>query len=157
VLLAAGLVLVLGVGSFIAIVATASNEVSKALDSISSNVSTSSAAADPGTSDGSGDQDNPVVITEGRAFDVRDFAYAKGWMIQDSDFGMGIKNLKVTNNRADTDSAVIDVKFWKGAEVLATISCTSDPIMVGTTVPLMCFSGDNLPKGYDKITVNDIF
>lgn len=157
VLLGIGLVLVLGVGSCIAIVATAGNEVSKAMNSVSNELGTSGTNVDPGTSDGSGDQDNPVVIKEGQAFDVRDFAYAKGWKIEDSDFGLGINNLKVTNNRTDKDSALVDIKFWKGTEVLATISCTSDPIFTGTTVTLNCFSGDSLPKSYDKITINDTF
>ncbi len=157
VLLAVGLVLVLGFGSCIAIVATAGNEVSKALDSVSTDLGTSAPDSTPGTSDGSGDQDNPVVINEGKAFDVREFAYAKGWKIDNSDFGLSIKNLKVTNNRADKDAALVDIKFWKGTEVLATVSCTSDQIFTGTTVTLTCFSGDSLPKGYDKITINDTF
>ena len=41
--------------------------------------------------------------------------------------------------------------------MLALSDCTSEPIDPGTTVTLTCFSGDKLPKSYDRITINDSF
>jgi hypothetical protein len=172
VLLGLGLVLVLTVGSCIAFLSAVGNETSEALQSVEDSLETTSPDAPesdapeaaptdtPGadaTSDGSGDQDNPVEVKEGAAFDIRGFSYAKGWKFDDSGFGVGIESLKVTNNRGEKDSALIDVKLWKGSEVLADVMCTSDPIFPDTTVTLNCISGDDLPKDYDKITVNDTF
>jgi hypothetical protein len=104
-----------------------------------------------------GNETNPVTIVEGKAFDVREFAYAAGWKVTSNDFGMEVKNLKVTNNRDDRDGAIVEIKFMKGSEVLASIDCTSDQIIPGQTVTLSCFSGDKKPKGFDRITINDTF
>ena len=72
-------------------------------------------------------------------------------------FGLDITNLKVTNNRDDKDSAIVEIKFWKGSEVLASADCTTSPIAPGTTARVTCISGDKLPKSYEKITINDTF
>ena len=104
-----------------------------------------------------GNETNPVTIAEGKAFDVRKFAYSAGWKVISSDFGMEVKNLKVTNNRDDRDGAIVEIKYMKGSEVLASIDCTSDQILPGQTVTLNCFSGDKKPKGFDRITINDTF
>lgn len=104
-----------------------------------------------------GNETNPVTIVEGKAFDVRKFSYAAGWKVISNDFGMEVKNLKVTNNRDDRDGAIVEIKYMKGSEVLASIDCTSDQILPGQTVTLNCFSGDKKPKGFDRITINDTF
>ena len=104
-----------------------------------------------------GNETNPVTIAEGKAFDVRKFAYSGGWKVISNDFGMEVKNLKVTNNRDDRDGAIVEIKYMKGSEVLASIDCTSDQILPGQTVTLSCFSGDKKPKGFDRITINDTF
>jgi hypothetical protein len=44
-----------------------------------------------------------VTIVEGKAFDIRKLAFVACWTITSSDFGMELKNLKVTNNRHDRD------------------------------------------------------
>lgn len=104
-----------------------------------------------------GNEANPVTIVEGKAFDIRKFSYAAGWRITSNDFGMEVENLKVTNNRDDRDGAIVEIKFMKGSEVLASVDCTSDQIIPGQTVTLSCLSGDKKPKGYDRITINDMF
>jgi hypothetical protein len=164
ILLGLGLFFVLGVGSCIALVATAGNEVSQSLESVANELETAAPTAEaggteetPAGSDNSGDENNPVEIQEGKAFDVRGFSYAAGWKVTGSDFGMNVEGLKVTNNRDDKDSAIVDIRFWKGTEVLASASCTSDPILTGTTVTLNCFSGDQKPSDFDKITISDTF
>ncbi len=156
VLLGIGLVMVLIVGSCVAMVASAGNEVSKALESASTELEGTDTGTTTGT-DGSGDENNPVEITEGAAFDVRDFSYAAGWKVTDSGFGMEIEGLKVTNNRGEKDSAIVDIKFWKGTEVLSDVTCSSDPVLPGTTVTLTCLSADDKPTSFDKITISDTF
>ena len=104
-----------------------------------------------------GNETNPVIIVEGKAFDVRKFSYAAGWKVTSSDFGMELKNLKVTNNRGDRDGAFVQIKYMKGSEVLATIDCNSDQILPGQTVTLSCFGTESKPAGFDRITINDTF
>ncbi|WP_040883391.1 hypothetical protein [Janibacter sp. HTCC2649] len=104
-----------------------------------------------------GNEANPVTIVEGKAFDIRKLAYAAGWKVTSSDFGMELKNLKVTNNRDDRDGPFVEIKFMKGSEVLASIDCTSDQILPGQTATLNCFGTEPKPKGYDRITINDTF
>ncbi|KGN36336.1 hypothetical protein [Knoellia subterranea] len=111
-------------------------------------------AVDP---DDAGNEANPVTIVEGKAFDIRKFAYAAGWKVTSNDFGMELKNLKVTNNRGERDGALVQIKYMKGSEVLATIDCTSDQILPGQTVTLNCFGTEKKPSGYDRITINDTF
>ena len=134
---------ILGIAACTAMLAGGANEVAKSIETN---------ANKPG-----GDA-NPLTITPGNAFEVDGFNYAQGWRIQDSAIDtVEVTGLKVTNNRADQDSALVDIKFWKGTEVLTDLMCTSDPIAVGTTVTLSCLGTDPLPKGYDKITINDTF
>ena len=105
-----------------------------------------------------GGPDNPMTIKPGKAFEVQGFQYHKGWKVTDDGLGsVNIAGLKVTNNRDEKDSAVVEIKFWNGTEVLALADCTTDSIAVGTTVKVDCLSGDDLPKDYDKITINDTF
>jgi hypothetical protein len=104
-----------------------------------------------------GGPDNPLEITPGDAFSVRDFDYGAGWTV-DKTFGLvEVNGLKVTNNRDDKDSAIVEIKFWNGTEVLAVVDCTTEPVAPGTTTRATCGSGDKLPKSYDRITINDTF
>ena len=104
-----------------------------------------------------GGADNPLTIAEGKAFEVDGFAYAAGWKIVGSPIGFDVKKLKVTNNRDDKDSAIVEIKFMRGTEVLALADCSTEPIAVGQTTSLTCISTDKLPKKYDEITINDTF
>lgn len=105
----------------------------------------------------SGGPDNAVEITEGEAFEIRGFDYAAGWKSEDEFGTVNITGLKVTNNRDKADSAIVEIKFMKGSEILASVDCTSDELQKGQTATLSCFSGDPLPADYDKITINDTF
>lgn len=143
VLLGIGLVMVLMIGGCIALIGGAANEIDKAITE--------------GETE-SGSRANPVTIRSGEAFEVRGFDYAAGWTLGTDGLGdLVVKKLKVTNNRDDSDSAFIEIKLWRGSEVLASVDCSTDPIEVGTTVSLSCTSIDAKPKSYDKITVNDSF
>ena len=143
VLLGIVLLMVLVVGGCLALVGTAANEVGKAIEE---------------NDNRAGGANNPMAIEEGKAFDVAGFKYANGWKLS-KDFGGYVKvsGLKVTNNRKDKDSALVEIKFWKGKEVLALVDCSTEPIAPDTTVTLDCLSTDKLPKAYSKITINDTF
>lgn len=104
-----------------------------------------------------GGPDNPMPITEGEAFEVDGFNYAAGWKVTEEFGDANITGLKVTNNRDQKDSVMVEIKFMKGSEVLALVDCTTDPIQKGNTVSVDCFSTDKLPDDYDEITINDSF
>ncbi len=164
VLIAIGVVLVLGVGSCIAFVATVGNEVNKAIESATSlptslptdlgDTGDGGDTTDPGTSDQSADA---IEITEGKGFEVRNLSYADGWTITTTPLGMGIDNLEVTNNGDSQDYALVDVRLWKGDTVLGSINCASEPVDPGATVTMVCISGDDKPSDYDRITIQDMF
>lgn len=126
-----------------ALVGGAANEVSKSIEEDANKA---------------GGTNNPMEITPGEAFEVDGFNYAAGWTVGADELGDAqVKGLKVTNNREDRDSALVEIKFMQGTEVLALVDCTTEPINVGTTVTLNCFSADDFPASYDKITINDSF
>ena len=105
----------------------------------------------------SGARAAPVTITEGEAFEVRGFDYAGGWTVGEEFDTIELEDLKVTNNRDDADSAIVEIKFMSGSEIVASVDCTSDILQPGQTATLSCFSGDQLPDDYDEITINDTF
>lgn len=139
-------VLVLCCGGFAACTAgvfEVADEVSESMDSSESE---------------SGGPNKAIEITEGEAFDVRGFNYEAGWKVTDGGFdSVDIQGLKLTNNRQEPDTALVDIKFMKGSEILASVGCTSDRLQVGQTATLHCVSGDDMPKDYDRITINDSF
>lgn len=143
-LVLAGL-MILGFGGCAVVVGLAANEVDNAIEE--------SEAKDKEP----GGPDSPLEITEGEAFEVSDFNYHAGWSITSNEFTWDIKGLKVENNREDKDSALVEIKLWKGKEVLALADCTTEPIAPGTITQVTCFSGDELPGNYDRITINDTF
>lgn len=145
ILIAFAVLFLLGVGGCFAAVGLAANEVGKSIDK--------QTAADKQP----GGPDNPMKITEGKAFEVSGFNYADGWRINATPYGIDIKGLKVTNNRGEKDSALVEIKFMRGNEVAAVVDCTTEPIQPEQTTTLSCLSGDKLPKGYDQITINDTF
>jgi hypothetical protein len=105
-----------------------------------------------------GGTDNPLTIHAGQSFEVDGFHYDNGWSVHKDGLGdLTVSGLKVTNNRASKDSALVEIKFWKGKEVIGLADCTTEPIAVGTTVTLSCLSTDRAPKGYDRISINDAF
>ncbi|QGG41831.1 DUF2510 domain-containing protein [Aeromicrobium yanjiei] len=105
-----------------------------------------------------GGPDNPLTIVEGKKFSVSGFDYSSGWKVDEDVLGsIDIAKLKVTNNRDKKDSALVEIKFMKGSEVLALADCTTEPVAIGQTTTLSCGSTDELPKSYDRITINDSF
>jgi hypothetical protein len=134
---------VLFIGGCFALVGTAANEIDKSIKADD---------AKPG-----GDT-KPLTIQAGKAFEVDNFNYAAGWRVRkDALGGVTVKRLKVTNNRDKKDSAIVEIKFWKGSEVLALVDCSTEPIAQKTTVTLSCIADDSFPTGYAKITINDSF
>lgn len=146
VLLVIGLLMVLGVGGCVAITAAFVNEVDNAIDEAEESDQI------PGRAD------NPLEITPGEAFEVDGFNYAAGWTVEKDQFGyIDIEGLKVTNNRDEKDGAFVEIKFWKGSEVLALDDCSTEQVDVATTSTLSCLGVEKMPKNYDRITINDSF
>lgn len=139
-------VFVLFIGGCIALIGGAVNEIDNAIEEAE-------------TSDSEpGGPDNPLEITEGEAFSISGFDYADGWSIGDDGLGSpGIDGLKVTNNREDADSAIVEIKFLTGNEVVALVDCSTEEISVGQATTLDCFSTDEIPADYDTLTISDTF
>jgi hypothetical protein len=134
---------ILAFAGCMAMVVGGANEVSKSIDK---------------NANKQGGDSNPMAITAGKAFEVDGFKYAAGWKVSKDALGDAqVTGLKVTNNRDSKDGALVEIKFWKGTEVLALVDCTTEQIVPGTTVTLSCSGADPLPKSYDKITINDSF
>lgn len=145
VLIVGAVVLILCCGGFAACTAgvfEAADDVSKSIDAEESE---------------SGGVNEAVTITEGEAFDVRGFNYASGWQVADTYGSAEVTGLKVTNNRSEPDSALVDIRFMKGSEIAASVSCSTDRMQPGQTATLSCWSADPLPADYDKITISDTF
>jgi hypothetical protein len=141
-----GVLFVLFVGGCFAVIAVTANEVDNVIDDAIE------ADQQPGG------PDSPLEITEGEAFEVNGFDYAAGWGVQGDSLGfIEITELKVTNNRDEADSAIVEIKFWSGTEVLAVDNCSTEQIAVGTTTQVSCIGLDTLPDSYDRITINDSF
>lgn len=146
VLLILGLVFILFAGGCVALVGLAANEVDNAIEDIEAN------------DDAPGGVDNPLEITEGEGFDVYGFEYQDGWIVSDDPVGgLTVENLKFENQRDSADSAVVDITFLAGNEVVAQLDCSSSTAAVGQVVSLTCYSGDELPTAYDKITISDSY
>ena len=138
-----GVLMVLLVGGCIALLGSAANEVDKSIKRGETEV---------------GGTNNPLTIKPGKAFEVRGFAYKAGWKLGNDDLGsMAITGLKVTNGRDDRDSALVEIKVWKGDEVVALADCTTEPILPKTTTKLNCISADKVPEKYTRVTISDSF
>ena len=131
---------VLGMGGCTALVGGAANEVGKSIEQDANKPGRHRQPADHHRGQG----------LRGRRLRLR------GWLAIGKD-GLGdmdVKGLKVTNNRDSKDSALVEIKVWRGTEVLALADCTTEPIDVGTTVSLSCLSADALPEevrqGHDQ-------
>src|SRR6185503_5220972 len=88
ILIVLGVLFLLFVGGCIAVVAVVGNKVNDAIND-----------------DSVGGPNNPLTITEGKAFEVRGFEYADGWTItaQPVSQTWEIDDLKVTNERGKAD------------------------------------------------------
>ena len=101
--------------------------------------------------DSVGGPNNPLTITEGKAFEVNGFEYADGWTIVGEPVSQTwhVDNLKVTNNRGKADRLDVKLTLLNGSEVVATSFCTVgdgiDKIPEDITVTVECVSSDPLP------------
>lgn len=105
-----------------------------------------------------GSADNPLRITPGVAFEVSGMEYAAGWSIHADDAGdLQPRKLSVTNHRDAPVEVAVEIKLWRGSDVLAQADCSTEPIPVGDSATLDCFSADKVPKAYDFVTISDDF
>jgi hypothetical protein len=144
ILIVFGVLFLVFVGGCIAVVAVVGNEVNDTLND-----------------DSPGGPNNPITITEGKAFVVRGFEYADGWSIVGEPVSQTwhVDNLKVTNDRGKPDRLLVDIKLLNGSEIVASTTCSVgdgfSKIPEDTTVTVTCVSTDPLPEAYDKITIQD--
>ena len=109
-----------------------------------------------------GGPNNPLTITEGKAFEVDGFKYADGWSINAEPVSQTwtVDDLKVTNERGKADRLDVLISLLNGNEVVATTVCTAgqalDKIPEHTTVTVECVASDPYPEAYDQITIKDI-
>jgi hypothetical protein len=133
------------VGGCIAVVAVVGNKVNDAVND-----------------DTLGGPNNPLTITEGKAFEVNGFDYGNGWsiVVEPVSQTWKIQDLKMTNNRGKSDRLDVKIDLLNASEIVATAFCTAgdgvNKIPEDTTVTVDCTSSDPLPDAYDKITISDI-
>ena len=106
-----------------------------------------------------GSEDDPVTVTEGEAFSIRGFDYAKGWsVVTDENGSIEVEGLKVTNDRddEDADSLFIHFDFYQDDVRLTSVSCSGGGnITYGRTAALDCSGYSAEVTGYDEIQVYD--
>jgi hypothetical protein len=145
ILIVFGVLFLVFVGGCIAVVAVVGHKVNDAIND-----------------DSVGGPNNPLTITEGKAFEIRGFKYADGWAITPEPVSQtwGVDNLKVTNERGKSDRLDVEIKLLNASEVMATAFCVAgdgfEKIPEHTTVTLQCTSSDPIPTTYDKITIQDV-
>ena len=145
ILIVFAVIFLLFVGGCVALVAVVGNEIDDAVND-----------------DTLGGPNNPLTITEGQAFEVDGFEYAEGWSITADplDATVDVVDLKVTNNRGESDRLFTQIKLLSASEVVATVHCDGggvDKIAEGTTITVNCFSSDAPPTTYDQVTIQDAF
>lgn len=109
-----------------------------------------------------GSRRDPMTITEGQAFEIRDYHYAEGWsFVNDPAADSGIADLVVTNKRSSDQSSTYDpslvFKFYKDDLTLLEIDCraTAAPD-TGKKAVMDCDSFTNgVPADYDSVEVFD--
>lgn len=129
---------VLFVGGCVALIGSAADEASKALDEEAKN-------------------DKPTVIEEGAAFTHDIWKAQDGWTINAGGaVGMvEIKGLRVKNIGDNADTALLTFTLDRGNNVLAAIECSSPEAQPGQVVRMSCV-GDEAPAGeWDTVTVKD--
>ena len=102
----------------------------------------------------------PSKVKEGARFTHDDFAVKSGWTVKKDALDLvSIEGMKVTNkSKQDRREALLVFRLYKGKDVLAEVTCSSNQMQTGETSPLDCLSGDDFPKnGYDAIKVSDAF
>lgn len=139
-------VLVLGIGGCVTVGGLTYLGIRDAIDA------EQSADAQPGGAD------NPMEITETEAFSVREYDYADGWFLRADPTGNAtVRGLRVTNTGGDPSVVAVEIKLWRDDQHLATIDCSSADLLVEDTVKMDCTSVDQLPRRWDRITINDKF
>lgn len=100
--------------------------------------------------------DTPTEVAVGSAFEHDDFAIASGWRVGREAWGdVTITDLSVSNQRGDRRTAVLVFRFYRGKRVLAEVNCSSYQMQEGETSPMVCYSGNDFPDGYDAVKVSD--
>ncbi len=99
--------------------------------------------------------DAPTAVAVGKAFTHDDWAVAAGWKLRKDGLGSAEVVADVTNKGDDARTALLTIKVLRGTRVLADITCSTDELEPGQSAAMSCFSSDDFPAKYGKVTVED--
>lgn len=105
---------------------------------------------------GQDDRNAPCTVTVGKPFELGKHTVLSGWKTVDEYGTLSITG-KAKNTSGETSTMFIDVKFLKGDDVLAVVSCSTNELEPGQTQALSCFGTDNFTKKYDRVTAEASF
>ena len=100
--------------------------------------------------------DKPSKVVEGEAFEHDIWKVRPGWRVaSDGLGGVTVKGMRAKLTGDSADTAMFTIQLNRGQEVLASIECTGSEVEPGQSAPLSCFSADDLPKRWKRVTVQD--
>jgi hypothetical protein len=97
------------------------------------------------------DRNEPCVVQAGKPFVLGKHTVLAGWRVIDAGYGLSISG-KAKNTGDSASSMIIDVKFLRGDEVLASVMCTSAGLEPGQTGAMNCLGDGEFTRKYDRIT-----
>jgi hypothetical protein len=98
----------------------------------------------------------PCVVTVGSAFALGKNQVLAGWTILDSGFGMTIAG-QAKNVSDDASTLFITVKFLRGDEVMADVTCNTGELLAGQIETMNCLAGGTYTRQFDKVTAEVAF
>jgi hypothetical protein len=102
-------------------------------------------------------RNDPTVVTEGKWFVKGQHQMLAGWTVTQNDLGRFEVRGRVKNIGGDPSSALMEMKFLRGNEVVGTVQLSSDELEPGQTQKVTALGTDDFTKHYDRITVEAIF
>lgn len=105
---------------------------------------------------GQDDRNAPCTVTVGKPFELGKHTVLSGWKTVDEYGTLSITG-KAKNTSGETSTMFIDVKFLKGDDVLAVVSCSTNELEPGQTQALSCFGTDSFTKKYNRVTAEASF
>jgi hypothetical protein len=102
------------------------------------------------------DRPAPCVVTVGSAFTLGKHQVLAGWTIVDSGFGMTIAG-QAKNVSDDASTMFINVRFFRGDEVIADLTCNTGELLAGQIETMNCLAGGTYTRQFDKVTAEAAF
>ena len=105
---------------------------------------------------GQEDRNAPCTIQVGKPFQLGKHTVQAGWKVTSEYDTMSIVG-KAKNTSSETSTMFIDIKFLKGSDVVAVVSCNTSELEPGQTQAMNCFGTDTFTKQYDHVTAEASF